>query len=104
MNRETASKCENDVRKLKSERNSLKVKAEGLTKEMLKIKKSQVETTVVDKLKAEIEDLKLQNSNFQHRLQIKFLKMERRSEKKTAIVLHPKHLKAHLLEGSSYTF
>ena len=29
---------------------------------MLKIKKSQVETTVVDKLKAEIEDLKLQNT------------------------------------------
>ena len=33
-----------------------------MSREMLKIKKSQVETTVVDKLKAEIEDLKLQNT------------------------------------------
>jgi len=62
MNRETASKCENDVRKLKSERNSLKNKNEGLSKEMLKMKKSQVETKEIDKLKAEVKDLKLQNT------------------------------------------
>ena len=74
--KETASTRESESRKLKMERISLKHKAEGLSKEMLRMSKNNTEALEIEKLKAIIEALQQENASLQE--QITASKMETR--------------------------
>ncbi|KAL3768666.1 hypothetical protein ACHAW5_000817 [Stephanodiscus triporus] len=72
----TASKCESDYKKLKMERNSLRQRAEGLSKEMLRMNKNKSESVENEKLKTAIDELGRENNYLLE--QIEVIKSERR--------------------------
>ncbi|KAL7445387.1 hypothetical protein ACHAXH_008036 [Discostella pseudostelligera] len=74
--KQIASKCESDYKKLKAERNSLKHRAEGLSKEMLRMSKNKSDTTEVDKLTQLVHDLRIKNTDLAE--QIEVAKLEKR--------------------------
>ena len=79
--KESASKCESDCRKLKMERASLKNKAEGRERELMRISKemSRMNSSesksnsdaleMNNKLKTDLEELRRENSDMQEQLQ-----------------------------------
>ncbi|KAL3826517.1 hypothetical protein ACHAXA_004354 [Cyclostephanos tholiformis] len=71
----TLSKCESDCKKLKMERNSLRQRAEGLSKEMLRMSKNNSESVENDKLKRAIQELGREQINLME--QIEVVKTER---------------------------
>ena len=72
----TASKCESDCKKLKMERNSLRQRAEGLSKEMLRMSKNNIASLENEKLKTAIQELKRENNYFLEQLEV--VKSERK--------------------------
>jgi hypothetical protein len=72
----TASKCESDCKKLKMERNSLRQRAEGLSKEMLRMSKNNLASIENEKLKTAIQELKRENNYFLEQLEV--VKSERK--------------------------
>eukprot|EP00571_Detonula_confervacea_P001345 CAMPEP_0172322554 /NCGR_PEP_ID=MMETSP1058-20130122/46213_1 /TAXON_ID=83371 /ORGANISM="Detonula confervacea, Strain CCMP 353" /LENGTH=625 /DNA_ID=CAMNT_0013038323 /DNA_START=42 /DNA_END=1919 /DNA_ORIENTATION=+ len=68
--KETASKRESDCRKLKMERSSLKNRAEGLTKEMMRMSKNKLEALENEKLKKVIQELQRENVDMQENIEV----------------------------------
>ncbi|KAL7533231.1 hypothetical protein ACHAWF_004415 [Thalassiosira exigua] len=68
--KETATKRDSECRKLKMERNSLKNKADSLSKEMLRMSKDNTETLEIEKLKSVIKDLRHVNGDLQRQIEV----------------------------------
>jgi chromosome segregation ATPase len=75
--KETATKRDSECRKLKMERNSLKNKADSLSKEMLRMSKDNTETLEIEKLKSVIKDLRHVNGDLQRQIEVE--KTEKRN-------------------------
>ena len=74
--KKVASKYESDFKKLKAERNSLKARADSLSKEMLRISKINSDNSEVEKLSKLVHELRISNTNLME--QFEASKLEKR--------------------------
>ena len=96
----TASKCESDCKKLKMERNSLRQRAEGLSKEMLRMSKKNLACLENEKLKTAIQELKLENNYFLEQLEV--VKSERKDAFEKLQATYVAHQQSVRFQRSSF--
>lgn len=88
--KQIASKCESDFKTLKTERNCLKNKADGLSKEIQRMSKNNSDTSEVARLTKLVHELKIKNTNLMDQVEVQ------RFENKRILETLDATCKAHL--------
>ncbi|KAL3756643.1 hypothetical protein ACHAWU_002546 [Discostella pseudostelligera] len=85
--KQIASKSESEFKRLKAERNSLKHRAEGLSKEMLRMSKNKSDTSEVEKLTKLVHELNMKNTDLAEQVEVAKLENRRVLETLDATIM-----------------